>query len=109
MAENRDISVWRNAVDEILSFVVDRRVEVIDMFRLGRFVADSNGVTRKPRPILVKLRVVWDKRTILSKCSKLKNFSQRGIFIAPDEPVEIRMKNTFERLKAVLHLPYTLN
>jgi hypothetical protein len=69
------------------------------MFRLGRFVANGDGVTRKPRPILVKLRTIWDKRVILSKCSKLKQYSQRGIFIAPDEPIETRRKNTLERLK----------
>jgi hypothetical protein len=69
------------------------------MFRLGRFVANEDGTTRKPRPILVKLRVVWDRRLILSKCSKLKQYGQRGIFIAPDEPLEARRKNTFERLK----------
>jgi len=82
-----------------LKFIVDKHVDVMDMFRLGRYIADDNGVTRKPRPILVKLRVDWDKRIILSKCSKLKNYSKKGIFIVPDEPVEIRRKNTFERLK----------
>jgi hypothetical protein len=91
--------LWHSAVDNILNFVLDRHVDVLDMFRLGRYVADSNGVNRKPRPILVKLRVLWDKRIILSKCSKLKTYSQKGIFIAPDESVEVRRKNTFERLK----------
>jgi hypothetical protein len=29
---------------------------------------------------------VWDKRLIMSKRSKLKNYDQRGVFIDSDEP-----------------------
>jgi predicted cupin superfamily sugar epimerase len=54
VAEDRDISVWHNAVDKILNFVAGRPVETMDMFRLGRYI---NGVNRKPRPILFKLRI----------------------------------------------------
>jgi hypothetical protein len=63
------------------------------MFRLGRF--SSN----KSRPVLVKLRTVWDKRLILSKRSKLKNFSQRGIFVESDEPIAVRRSQIIDRLK----------
>jgi hypothetical protein len=91
--------VWHNAVDNILNFVTGHHIDTVDMFRLGRFVANGNDATRKPRPILVKLRVVWDKRIVLSNCSKLKQYSQRGVFITSDEPIEVRRKNTFERLK----------
>jgi hypothetical protein len=45
------------------------------------------------------LRAAWDKRIILSQCSKLEQYSQRGIFITPDEPTDVRRKNTFDRLK----------
>jgi hypothetical protein len=91
--------VWHTNVDNILSFVIGRQADVADTFRLGRFVAENDGVARKPRPILVKMRNVWDKRVVLSKCSKLKQYSQSGIFIAPDEPLETRRKNTLERLR----------
>ena len=56
-------------------------------------------ITSKPLLILVKLGVAWDKRIILGKCSKPRNYTKQGIFIVPEEPVEVRMKNTFERLK----------
>lgn len=92
------MSVWHTTVVNILSFVIGRHVDVV-MFRLGRFVADGDGVARKPRPVLVKLRNVWDKRVVLSKCSKLKQYTQSGMFIAPDEPLETRRKNTLERLR----------
>jgi hypothetical protein len=63
------------------------------MFRLGRYNPGKN------RPVLVKLRTVWDKRIILNGCKELKHYSQRGIFIAPDEPVDVRRKQNFDRLK----------
>jgi hypothetical protein len=69
------------------------RVDIVDMFRLGRFN------TGKTRPVLVKLRTVWDRRIILNGCSRLKHFSQRGVFISADEPLEVRRKQTLDRLK----------
>jgi len=51
---NRDMSVWRSNVDEVLQFLVGH--VVLDMFWLGRFVPNSS----RPRPVLVKMRVVWD-------------------------------------------------
>jgi hypothetical protein len=97
--EDRDVNVWHNSVQDVLRFVSGRDVDVIDMFRLGRFVGNSDGSPRKPRPILVKLRVFWDRRVILSKCSVLKQYKQAGVFIVPDEPAEVRRKNTFDRLQ----------
>jgi len=99
VAEDRDIAVLHRAVNDILNFVVDRHVDVTVMFRLCSYVVNGSGTTRKPRPILVMLRVAWDKIIILSKCSKLKRNTKRGLFVVPDEPVEVRMKSTFERLK----------
>ena len=91
--EDQDPSIWRQQVETILEYVHGMRVDVVDMFRLGRFSSE------KTRPVLVKLRTVWDKRIILNGCSRLKHFSQRGIFISADEPLEVRRKQTFDRLK----------
>ena len=91
--EDQDPAVWRQRVETILEFVQGTRVDVVDMFRLGRFNSD------KTRPVLVKLRTVWDKRIILNGCSRLQQFSQRGVFISADEPLEVRRKQTFDRLK----------
>ena len=91
--EDQDPSIWRQQVEIILEYVHGMRVDVVDMFRLGRFSSE------KTRPVLVKLRTVWDKRIILNGCSRLKHFSQRGIFISADEPLEVRRKQTFDRLK----------
>ena len=77
----------------ILGYVYGQRIEIDDMFRLGRFYSGKN------RPVLVKLHSVWDKRIILSNCRVLKTYSKRGIFIAGDEPVEVRRQQTMDRLK----------
>ena len=91
--EDRDANQWRGRVNDVMSYVADHAIDTVDMYRLGRY--DSN----KTRPILVKLRTVWDKRILLSKCRKLKDYTHRGIYIAPDEPLDIRRKQTFDRLK----------
>jgi hypothetical protein len=67
--------------------------------RFGHVPVRTLQPYNKSRPILVKLRSVWDKRLILSKRSKLKSYTQRGIFVESDEPVEVRRQQTCERLK----------
>jgi hypothetical protein len=47
----------------------------------------------------VKLHSVWDRRIILNNCRVLKNYSKPGIYIAGDEPVEVRRQQTMDRLK----------
>lgn len=92
VAENRDASIWRTSVDDILRHVVGRDVDIVDLFRLGQFRAE------KRRPVLVKLRTVWDRRLILQSSRKLKSYTEK-VFISPDEPVEVRRQKTLERMK----------
>jgi len=94
IAEDRDANAWRSKVDAALSFVSGRAVDVVDMFRLGGKFDSS-----KVRPVLVKLRTVWDRRIILSQSYKLKQFAEQ-VYIAPDEPLEARRKRIFDRKKA---------
>lgn len=93
--ENVDPTVWREEVDHVLHFLLNKSVDVNDSFRLGRYIQNSN----RDRPVLVKLASTWVKRLILSKRSNLRNYSQSGIFIAPDEPLDVRRKQTMQRLK----------
>jgi hypothetical protein len=82
----------RSSVDEILQFVCSRSVDIVDIFRLGRFRSD------KVRPILVSL-----ERYGTSVCYTVTainlNIMPRGIFISPDEHLETRRKQTLDRLK----------
>jgi hypothetical protein len=73
---------------------LQRPVEVVDAIRVGgRYQPD------RTRPILIKLRSVWDKRLLLSSRRKLKDYSVPHIYIQPDEPLETRRQQIFDQLK----------
>jgi hypothetical protein len=93
--EDRDASIWHFSVENALHFVLDPAFDTFDICRLGH----CGDTQRKPRLVLVMLHVARDRRIILSRRSKLKQHSERGIFIALDELIEARYKNMFERLK----------
>lgn len=92
IAEDKDMTVWRRSLDDVLKYIVGRDVDVVDLFRLGRFHEN------KKRPILVKLRTVWDRRVILHSCWKLKQYREM-IYVWEDEPLEVRRGKIFQRIK----------
>jgi hypothetical protein len=55
VAEDRDPLKWRAKVDDVLQFVAGRSVDVIDVLHVGGRYRDG-----RVRPILVKLKSVWD-------------------------------------------------
>ena len=64
-------------------------------FRIGKY----NPAQVRNRPVVFKLRNVWDKRLLLSNASKLSETAEfRRIGFAPDEPLETRRKYTIKRL-----------
>jgi len=67
VSEDCDPAIWCQEVESIFGYVHGQRVEISDMFRLGRFCSG------KTRP--VKLHAV-DRRIILNNCRVLKNYSQ---------------------------------
>jgi len=82
--EERDRTVWYNAVSELCC---GRKVDVRDALRLGAF--NSN----KTRPVLVSLCNPWDKKLILSNCRKLATSDElplRRVYIVANEAVEER-------------------
>jgi len=61
------------------------RIEIADAFRAGKY--DASQV--RHRPIIVKLRTIWDKRLVLSNARKLSEITEYcHIGFAPDEPLE---------------------
>ena len=94
VAEDRSPLVWRQNVDQALKFINGNDVESTDMFRLGRVVAS------KTRPIIVKLRMAWDRRILLANCitGKLKGYGNGKIFISPYESLDERRKRMLKRL-----------
>jgi hypothetical protein len=78
-----------------LQHVAGRPIEIADAFRIGKF----NPTQGRPRPVIVKLRNVWDRRLVLSSARKLSETAEfRRIGFAADEPLEIRRKSTMKRL-----------
>jgi hypothetical protein len=90
--EDKNANVWQQKVFDVLKFVAGKDVDTVDLFRLGRFVAN------KVRPVIVKLRIFWDKRILLSNSYKLKQYTSR-VFLVADEPIDVQRKNTMARLK----------
>ena len=97
VAEDKQPSEWRNKVAEGLAVAAGRHVDIADAFRLGRF---QQGRTR---PVLVKLRSIWDKRVVLSNSRTLDQHDQpdfiRRMFISTGEPLEVRRKNMLKRIR----------
>ena len=52
-----------------------------------------------PRPLLIKLCNVWDKRLVLSSKRKLKGYSVSNVFLREDLPLEIRKARALKRQK----------
>lgn len=95
VTEDKNSSVWHAKLAAALQHIAGRPVDITDAFRIGKF--DSNQ--QRPRPIIVKLRCVWDKRLILSNTRKLAEVNEfRRIGVVSDEPLEVRRKNTLKRM-----------
>jgi len=92
VTEDRKSTVWREQVLDALQHVAGRTIDTDDMLRVGRFVAG------KTRPVVVRLRSIWDRRLIVSSSYKLKNYNEH-VFIRPDETLETRRKKMLERIK----------
>ena len=58
-----------DTVSAVLTSLIDRKPELSNVKRLGKFNADNANYRR---PLLVTLESQWDKRLILSSLSKLK-------------------------------------
>ena len=88
-------------VDKVLAYLAGRAVPWHDAFRLGKRKngsAESNGSestfqssnTPKPRPLLIKVSNIWDRRLILSKKRTLKDYEVSRLFIREDFPPNSR-------------------
>jgi hypothetical protein len=73
--------------------VAGRAVDIADAFRIGKYNANQ----LRPRPVIVKVRSIWDRRLVLSSARKLAE-KVDSVGFAPDEPAEIRRQKTMKRL-----------
>ena len=68
LEETSSIVETKELVDEILAFTTGRPIPIKDIFRLGRLVKPSStsaSTSQRPRPILIKLSTVWDRKLVL--------------------------------------------
>ena len=62
LPEGKSIFESKAVVDEVFEFLTGRPVAIKDIFRLGKFNHSS-----RPRPLLVKLSAIWDRKLLLSE------------------------------------------
>ena len=100
LPENDTLEGTKEGADSLLSFVAGRSVPWADAFRLGRRKPpDTDSDSVSPRPLLIKLCNVWDKRLVLSSKRKLKGYSVSNVFLREDLPLEIRKARALKRQK----------
>ena len=96
MPESQSIVQAKSTINEILQFVAGRTVPAVDAFRLGKPKRDHGHATSdgdnkcRPRPILVKLGCVWDRRVVLLAKRKLQEFESGSSFIHADMSITER-------------------
>ena len=60
-------------LNEILGFLEVPGIVPVKMHRLGKFKAETEGETSKPRPLKIILNSLDEATTIINSCKKLKN------------------------------------
>ena len=69
------------------------------MFRLGKTTrSHSVSPQARPRPVLIKLSVAWDRKLVLLRKRKLKNFRIERLFVREDLPIELRQHKALKIL-----------
>ena len=81
-------------------FLVGNSVTVKDMFRLGKFHKPS-GITSSSqvqvRPIFGKIGTVWNRKLILMRKSRLREFRIKHLFVREDVPPEHKLRQRRSR------------
>ena len=78
-------------VMRFFEFLAERPVQIKDLFRLGKRNPSSNSSTR-PRPVLIKLCAIWDRKVLLMHKKNLQQFRVKGLFLRADVPPEHRLR-----------------
>ena len=83
MPEEGSLVEAERTVDEVFEFLSGKQVQIKDIFRLGRFKR-SQLSSSHPRPLLIKLCTAWDRKLILLRKTKLKEFRIKRLFLRED-------------------------
>ena len=101
------------ALDEAFEFIVGNPVSIKDMFRLSKYRKSSDTSSRvHVRPILVKISTAWERKLILLRKSRLRDFRTKHLFVREDVPPEhkLRQRRPKSRVEStVTSMPSTSN
>ena len=78
LPENHSLIESKEIVDEVLEFLAGKPVIIRDMFRLGKVNPTASSQSR-PRPVLIKLSVAWDRKLVLLRKRNLQNFRTKRV------------------------------
>ena len=94
LSEEHSLIDSKCIIDEMLEFLVNKPVGIKDLVRIGRSKkAESASVNAlRPRPLLIKLDTVWDRRLVLAFKRKLKQFRVERLFLREDLSLEVRQR-----------------
>ena len=113
LPESGSIVDDKSIVDEAFEFIVGNPVSINDMFRLGKYHKSSDTSSRvHVRPILVKISTAWERKLILLRKSRLRDFRTKYLFVREDVPPEhkLRQRRPKSRVEStVTSMPSTSN
>lgn len=90
LPEVSSLSELNESVHGLLKFLVGNSITFKDAIRLGRRSPGTQLKDSRPRPLLIKLVSVWDKRLVLSSVRKLRDYSVPRLFVREDLSPEAR-------------------
>ena len=91
LPEHNTLAELKNEIDKILSFLVGSHVHLSDLYRLGRMKSGTTPLSR-PRPVLLTFTSLMDRRLVLSRVRKLKEYDTTGLYLRPDLSIDERAK-----------------
>ena len=90
-------------VDEAFKFLVDKSIEIKDMFCLGKYNKPTGlSSSVRARPLLVKVSIAWDRKLVLLRKStcRLRDFRISRLFLREDVPPEHKLRQRRSKLTA---------
>ena len=106
LPENQTIVEAKGVVDEMFDFLIGKPVQIKDILRLGRFRSPASPSSR-PRPLLIKLCTVWDRKLLLLRKSNLREFRIKHLFLREDVAPDHKLRQSLS-LRLPLEPPYHL-
>ena len=98
----------KRTVDEVFEFLSGKQIQIKDILHLGRFKR-SQLSSSCPRPLLIKLCTAWDRKLILLRKTKLKEFRIKRLFlhedVAPDHKLRQRQSDPSSKSNAPSSAP----